>query len=109
MCPLFLPFEVFIDLDDPVAFRFMTGSVQWTVCAILCLVSFDGLYKSGTGLVLALPDVIHDLTHWTDIAILLLIVVKLTSSKRILAALSFILLPVKHPVFDKRSDLLLFE
>ena len=38
-----------VHLDDPVAFGFVAGTVQWAACAVVCLVARYVLWMTGFG------------------------------------------------------------
>ena len=84
-----VPFQIFIDLDDPVSFSFVAGSVQWTSGAILGLILLEVL------------DKFHPLSHGANIIILLSVIEKLIARKAVFVFKAAFLLFVEQAVFDK--------
>src|SRR5690606_34866238 len=79
----FEPLQISIDLDNPVTFGFVAGSVEWTSGAISCPVILDVLDKSRRCFLFECADKIHWLSHGTDITILLSIIEKLIGRKAV--------------------------
>src|SRR6516162_7786725 len=91
---LFISVQCMIDFYNPVAFCFMANTSQWTAIAVCSLVTVCGLCKARFGFCLMRADVLHVLTHRTDIVIFFFIVIKCIGCKGMLfmfcAALVFV-------------------
>lgn len=106
---LLLSFQVDINLDNPVGFGFMTGTVQRTFTTVNGLVQLGALCKACRSPANLVANVSNLLTHGRDIMVTLGIVVKFVDAEWVFILEASILPLVKQTIIHVGRDFLLFQ